>query len=57
MMNYARFACPALSTVVGNTEKLVEKMFQIILSDSSDVPRHMVQDVELIERESIKTLS
>ncbi len=57
MMNYARLACPALSTVVGNTEKLVEKMFQIILRDSSDVPRHMVQDVELIERESIKTLS
>ena len=57
MMSYGRLSRPALTTVLGNSEALIERMFQMILGGRSDVPRHVVQDVELIERESIRTLS
>ena len=57
MMSYGRLSRPALTTVQGNSETLIERMFQMILGGRSDVPRHVVQDVELIERESIRTLS
>lgn len=57
MMSYGRLACPALSTVVGSTEGLVEKMFSLIADTSPEAQRSAVQDVELIERESIRDLS
>ncbi len=57
LMNYSSLACPALSSVVGSSEGLMEKMFGLMIDPVPGAPRSMVQDVELIERESIRLLS